>query len=62
MSILVLNPLGKILPVLTSPYSGLNYKQQVQINSNIKGVYYVFIQYLIDENIVQEKICKLLAI
>lgn len=58
----LLNPLGKIIPVLMNPTSGIQFEQLVQINDAVKGVYFVFIQYLIDETLFQEKICKLLQI
>lgn len=58
----LLNPLGKLTILRTSPIGGIHFEQQVNLSDAVKGVYYIFIQYLIDENKVQEKIFKLLEI
>lgn len=62
LHIKVVDAFGNTIQEIKGPYSGLNFKKQINFISENKGIYYVIINYLLVGRFTSYKVFKLLKI
>ena len=62
LHIKITDSFGNCLQEIKGPYSGLNFKKQLHLNAENRGIYYLIINYVIGGTVKNYKISKLLKI
>jgi hypothetical protein len=62
LNIKITDNLGNSIQVLKGPYAGLNFQQQINLIGEKNGLYYIIVNYIVGEQVLANKVFKLLKI